>query len=298
MILEAHGPKFTLMRGLDPEKYIMTNSLRDADNWRAYTYAGESSEGRMQGDMGEVGYVCISLKDNSIIPIARGDEHHQGMDLLYDLAEGVRFNARGKKIKTAPLDFNPSDYYPIFALGNNYAYEGDQSKMVIAVKKFLSYGGKDRTIKGMGIPSQVMHLSDFVGAKGLAKIEHGKLAVIGEKIVNGFTNLANAIRNASDQSRVSTVAIFKQAVDLIKLLHSVNYELGVRFDDTPDKIRELQKTNDLTGLEELFFSFNGVKNSLHAELKKMVAEASRWNEDRINALWGDPELAIDMLGRI
>ena len=86
IISEAQGASFRLMPGLDPNKYVMTDSLRSVNKWWAYTYVGDSSPEGKPDTMGEVGYIMISLRDNTIIPIS----HHRGMDLLFDLASGVR----------------------------------------------------------------------------------------------------------------------------------------------------------------------------------------------------------------
>ena len=52
------------------------------------------------------------------------------------------------------------------------------------------------------------------------------------------------------------------------------------------------------------FGFRGIKNTIHVAIKKLVAKARSGDDmanfylDRARGLWGDVDLAIDMLGRI
>ncbi len=304
IITEAQAPKrasFRLHPALDPNNYVMTNSLRDHAKWRAMTYVGNNSNTGETGHLHEVGYIMISLVDDTIIPISRDDEHHMGRDLLYDLADGTYpYKKKSKKI-----DINPSDYIPIWKYGANYIYDQSEVKdMLIGLSKFLSYGGPDGVLVGThDYRGKMMHSSDFVAAGGFISIEQGKLAPVGQRVYDQFNQLARLIGQASDDDdRIKLRPVFLKAAELCKFLcGDINFlKLGI-FDmakEAAPKLREIQKANDLQALRELVFGFHGIKNTMHMYMKKVVKDNNKWSLDDLTAMWGDVDLAIDMLARM
>jgi hypothetical protein len=63
-----------------------------------------------------------------------------------------------------------------------------------------------------------------------------------------------------------------------------------------DNIKEL-KTKDLSidEIEKLFFDFHGIKNTMHTYIKDKKEDPFHKND--FIQIWGDVDLAIDMLGR-
>jgi hypothetical protein len=307
---------FRLHPGLSPEHYQITENLREFERWRVITHCGTSysedwikSQGLEKnldpGAMMEVGYIMISLKDDTIIPIARGDEHHRGYDVLSDeIAEECRRNGHS---------INTKDYIPIWGYGSNYIYHKSEiPDMLIALEKFLSYGGRDGPLQGSNdLRNLVMNSSEFVARKGKIAIKPGTLAPAGKIVHDELVKLASAIRAANPDQRSSVGAAFQAAKKFVQKVGDFSFYLNIDYktkvqeifyrDDK--KINELQKAGDLAGLEKLFFGFNGVKNEIHNAIRgcnerKRKGENPKYDDDRIEALWGDTKLAEDMLGRI
>ena len=74
---------------------------------------------------------------------------------------------------------------------------------------------------------------------------------------------------------------------------------------TQDTVRVLTLWRyERKGLQEAIFGFHGLKNVMHMNLKKLAAEAATGERMAVyylrdaKGIWGDVDLAIDMLGRI
>tara|TARA_B100000745_G_scaffold300550_1_gene255181 strand:- start:1320 stop:2210 length:891 start_codon:yes stop_codon:yes gene_type:complete len=291
-LLEARA-KFRLHPSLDASLYQITDNMAQVTKWRGPSYFKE------MGDDSDytIGYVMISLKDDTIIPIPRGDEHHRGYSVLYE-----------KEFR----DVNPKDYYPIFAIGNNYIFgEEDKKLMLAAAKKYFSYGGKDWALFGGNeFRNLSMLLSDFVKLNGDVTISKTKLPPSGQRIYSGFVTVAGLIRQARNSNRPSDIGkAFLATKKLLDMCHTFYMSIGTVGDfDKEDWIlaknrkafKELKKNQDIEGLEQALFGFGGLKNSIHAHLKTIhnKPEQSVW-DDNYRAMWGeDLELAINMLAQI
>jgi len=292
-ITESRKP-FRLHPGLNPEDYQITDNMRDVARWRCRIFAGDERDGQ-----NKVGYVMISLKDDTIVPIARGDEHHRGMDLMYDFQNG--YKKGGFRIDKVE-GLRASDYIPIWAHGQNYIYDPREiPNLLIAVRKFLSYGGIDGVLIGANqMSGKIVKLSTFVSLNGNLEIKAGTLAPIGQKIYDDMKKLADILRSIPiDADRITARPAFVQAAKILKEMPaSIIYKLGIDYDDfkeLPAKLRALQKDNDYKGLEELFFAYHGVKNKMHTFMKDN--KDNMWHDRELKGIWGDVDLAIDMLGR-
>lgn len=291
IVTEVKTSGFRLHPGLDPAKYVMTDNLGDVSSWKAYTYFANS--GGKKGAMDEVGYVMISLVDDTIIPIARGDEHHMGMDALYDLQRKVK-------------DLRADQYVPLYH-GSNYIFHREEiKKMLVACRKWLSYGGEDGTITGANdFTGTMLTMSHFIAGDGQFQITPGQLAPLGQAIFDAFKTLAAACSEARNSDKRSVLAkAGHSAIALLQLLakHRLNLPLKSEvLDGTPKLVREAVKEGDIQTLEELFFGMDGIKNTLHNSLrqtKKAIETKSWFFDERHNRnVWGDIDLAIAMLGR-
>lgn len=293
-LLETANAEFRLHPALDPQNYSMTNSLRDVRKWKALTYVANS--GGQVGDMGEVGYVMVSLTDNSIIPISREDEHNMGKDLLYDFMEGTY--TKPKK----PLPIDPESFYPVWPMANYVRDEKQAKALLPALKKYLAYGGNDGTVVGtQQMRGRMMHFSDFIATEGKVELVTGKLAPIGQRVYDHLDELSKMIAAAQDtDDRIKLQPIFRKAIELCRYLASdycfLKLDVMKMAEQAPKEIRVLQKANDLQGLRELIFGFDGIKNTMHRRMKK--AMENEWFAEDMQAIWGDTDLAIAMLGNL
>ena len=293
LIESAEAPKgFALAPFLDHANYQITDSLKDAPRWRAKILSANSGAyGQKVGQMDAVGYVMISKVDNTIVPIARADEHHCGADLLDALCQ-----------KTSG---NPDNYVPIYAIGNNYVYSScDIPKLLKVITKFVSYGGNPdlHLIGSNDLTGKCTTLGEFVESRGQVTVAPGKLNPAGRRAVEMIQQLSRTIGAAAQSvQRSKTGKSFTEAGNLIKF---IGFELGHGHSAAKgamDKLKQLAK-DDLDGLTELIFGFDGVKNKLHNELRayqaRVVAGESLWTDSYLKKTWGDIPLAIDMLGKI
>lgn len=110
----ALSASFKLPDAVPTSLFKLTNSMADVQKWKAKVLEN-NQQGVPKGEFDSVGYIMVSLVDNTIIPIARSDEHRKGfevMDCVYSEKYGI----------------NPSNYYPIFAIGNNYPYDKEDEQ--------------------------------------------------------------------------------------------------------------------------------------------------------------------------
>lgn len=284
---------FRLHPKLDPQNYQITDSLRGVKGWRAKVLAANSAGPNDKiGDWNEVGYIMISLTDNTIVPIARADEHNVGFDLMHDL--GIR----GK-------------YQPIYFGGGNYIYsESDIPTFKVALTKWLAWGGPDTYLSGSNsLHGKLIRFSDFVEHDGFMEIVPGEISPIAKRfmdVLRGAAEAMRAARNTPDKRSVVNAA-FVAALKVPQYLGTLGFNFlgGYTLDDL-DKlvtnIKTAKSENDVQRLEELIFGFDGIKNRIHNELRQNVRLAkegkpSYFFERDAKSLWGDPELAVDMLGR-
>lgn len=298
LITENEKSSFTLAKECDPSNYNITGSLRQVERWKAKIIAG-NSVGYTQdvGDWDDVGYVMINLHNNDIIPIARGDEHHTGFDLLYDM--GV----------------NTDHYCPLFN-GNNYVYnQQDVDKMIVAATKWMSYGGGDFMIIGSNsLTGKALFASQLIDMNNMEyTIEPNKMSMIGEKLFDGFVGIADALSEARNEPmniRKAQISYLK-ALDLVKLIKKIGY-FRLPFEKTKTltisdvmaidkKILELKRNHDgdTYELEMLIFGPNGLKNGMHNAIRRDNKKSGNIVFTDSYKIFGpDLELAVSKFGTI
>lgn len=267
---------FRLHPSLDSDKYQITNSLVQHSRWKAYSY--------YEKKMDDIGYIMISLNDDTIIPIARGDEHHRGYDLLYDMQN--------------KWDIDPESFVPVWKLGKNYFFDREDIKpMKVALRKFLAYGGVDGPIYGGNeFKKLMMFSSEFIDYNGdHVNIEHEGLAPVGQRVYDLLNGLGKTIQIASSTDRASiTGKAFQEAKTFMKTIYPL-YQLSVE-PKYYEEFNIIMKNKDLKELENFIFGFNGVKNTIHKYLKEISEQPDEWRKTDLRSLWGDIDLAIAMLG--
>jgi hypothetical protein len=291
IIAEAEAPSFKLAPGLDPQNYEISETFADVDRWKAMTYSGDSTIPR--GTLGKVGYVWISLKDNTIIPISRGDEHHEGAVMVHDL------------IRKKKLSINPSEYMPFWSLGNNYIYyRNTVPKWIAVIQKFLAWGGKNGVMKGSNDErGLLLDYRQFIEYEGTITLTQGKLNPLGQRFYDLHKALQDAILAAHGSDKASIVGKpFKLAADLVKFISELTFHapadgLG------PDKmkafvksLREVTKARDIQALSELMFGFNSPKRAFHEKIRHTGPKD--WAYSDLKAFWGDIEYAENLLAHI
>jgi hypothetical protein len=300
-LFEIISPKFILHPKLDPNNYKINSRLSDAKNWKAKVYLANSvgqNSTIEKGDFDQVRYILISITDNSIIPVAISDEHRMGDDLVYYFE---------RKIK----GFKFNDYKAISCDSGNYIYNKEQiSKWVIAIKKWLSYGGKNLVLTGTyDLSKAKVSFEEFAKTNGkcVLSITPGKLAFIGQKLYDAYQILAKSLSVVANKKPEEILprqynVIFKNAMNIVDLLDKHIFDGFLvaskpnEFDDLKIKVKQLHEEENIKGLEQLFFGFDSYKNRLHNELRTLEKKPDSYNN--LTATFGDIPLAVDMFGQL
>lgn len=296
-----HLQSFAIPSSLPQENFKITNSLKDIKNWKARILENNSGGKKLKvGDYDEVGYVMISLEDNTVIPIARSDEHHRGYDIMYEIYE-------------SKYKIHPSNFYSVWCLPNsaNYPYSKEEAdKLKDALIKCDEYGMDmdtskvylkyiDSLYKNKSYDESLISARDFISGKyGLASFGE-TVSLIGEKLVDAFKNLSNAFENTNVRGdipitqlkmavkKLYTVGSRIQLPDKFKLINPLDLE------EMMDIVEQYKsKYIDIQKLYKLFFGFNGFRNIFHQRLRKNIG-----NED-LNKQLGSVKVVIEMIGAI
>lgn len=248
-------------------KIEIDGDLGNVKKWKAKILLGNSmGKDHKIGDMDEVGYVAINIKTNEIVPIARADEHQTGYELLYHLSDkGI-------------IKSDPNDFITLFS-GNNYpdysVRREDMGRYVNAVKKWLDYGGENYPVimtEGERIDTD---MKEFVKSNGkpsgkpTEKEESvgGKLKPHAQESVKLFEDTAKSGAEVATNPAASK-KFLNQAKSLIQHLKSSKIGIDV-VDDLLKKAETDIDKEDVDGLQEHLFAFNGIKNFLHNYLREL-----------------------------
>jgi hypothetical protein len=306
IIMESRGG-FIIDPLLPQDDYFITDSIGDIKNWKARNHEdhmGQNAavDGERLGEMGPVGYVAISLTDNQIIPISRNDEHHTGYDLLWDLEKRYK------------IDVNK--YYTIWWDTNYISDKREISKLIMALKKYISYGGNGKSdIKGFNEYRHVrMSWQEFIAREGKVEKKPGvsEFAPYGKQFIDLFQNLADAIRAADgkDDKKLINIAFLAAAKTLKFIVMQNKYELSYLTTLKHEEIdavlgrygknlQTLRRDGNLQQMEEMFFDFGGLKNIFHNKISEILNNPSNgyiFGKDHLEMFWGDLELARGRLG--
>lgn len=284
------------------DNFKITNSLKDASKWKAKIIENNSNgdESIGIGDWNNIGYVMISLKDNTIIPIARADEHKRGYELLYELQEKYGINA--------------SDYYSVWCLKNsaNYPYnkeEGDLLKK--ALIKCKSYGMDlskslvymkyiDSLYRDKSYDDSMITAEDFIN-DNYQTVEKLNTSITntGNKLIDAFKLLSESFSKTNIRGKYSIVNINKAIKNLYnvgsKIILKDNFKLVSDMDleqmqEFVQQYKEGYYNNNQ--LSKVFFGFMGFRNNFHQRLRKNI------DNKMLEKQLGSVEKIIEIIGSI
>lgn len=196
-----NNESFSLPKTVPVKFFKITNNLNDVEKWRVKILQNNSSENKRLGSFDSVGYIMVSLVDNTIIPIARSDEHQRGYEIL-------------ETIYMDEYDIIPNNYYPIFCLGNNYPYYQDEAlKMKVALEKLKSYGYDLEKLHvsmyylSKGEDERYISGNNFLNEIETKETERKKIPVssLGKKLVKAFEDISSACEIQECQRRIKSV---------------------------------------------------------------------------------------------
>ena len=228
----------------------------------------------------------INVTNNTIVPIARSDEHHTGYDVLSEL-----------------VSESTSHFISLFN-GNNYFYGDDKDKYLIAVTNWLNYGGPNLSIKNVTEKNRpILTFKAFIESSGDFTIVKGKLAPLGSELYRLFAALSSEFRplenkEAQTITKSQVDKVFKRASTLLRFISLNLLNIEVDYDMVKSAMIELDarwSNSDVKWVEQVFFGMPSIKNSIHMGMRQAINPKSGYHGDAI-AVWGDLDLAIKMLG--
>ena len=289
--------KFRLNEKLNPKNYKITGDISNISNWKARIISNNSgSDDKKVGDWEEVGYVWISLVDNTIIPIARSDEHHQGYDCIaYDLHIGA------------------SDYYPVFLGGdfykegenNQYPYNEKEARQLKVALLKLQFFGRNLDTINVNLHytlhdwnAKPITATQFVEGKyGKEKYANAELTSLGEKLVKTLEKLSQTYQYTIEHQTTSD-RLFAVVNDLYELCNDIKLDRGgkifnsVMLDDIYEAMQQYDSGQGSRYLESALFYFGGIKNIIHNVLRKNIDNAN------LNKQLGNVSKIVEMIAAI
>lgn len=265
---EGVKKKFVIPKELRKNTRIPNRSLGlgAVRQWKTKVIVCNSCpEGVKVGDWDDVGYTMINYKTNEIIPIARADEHHTGYDLMWDYQE-------------QGIIQNVDDWISIF-WSNNFMFnepdEKEAKKKAIAFEKWLDYGGVNTNLMiylsyGYERRSTELDLKTYVDLKGNIsdlKTFIEKEGQLTDEAKDFIENLGYIIGyfnryHKGEESPKDLCDFVKRNLKLKGI--STFFEMATNF---KIKIERACNKFDVEEVEQLIFSHNGLKNSIHNRLR-------------------------------
>jgi hypothetical protein len=296
--------------------YELGLTLEDVRTWRAPILLGNSlGRDAKVGDMEGVGYVMVAIKGPPcFIPVAHSDEHNQGFDLLRKMA---------KQWKIQPSDFIALCPHHTGAYLHSMR---EAPQLVEALRRWhvargpevmITYAGYDdeRPARRWTIGSR-----DFLRGDGHPLPGKDGLLPTGQRFVDALTRIRDALVRLRDPSNALSFEIHDrggmrklaaaahETVDCASSMREVTYMLsraglfGFGHGATTEDARAIWHARldglldeaDVTGVETMFLRHDGLKNMVH----QAIRNATSISRDRLEEVFGDLDLANDIMGRI
>lgn len=273
----------------------VNGNLSDVGSWKAEVWLNNSGH-KKKGTLDDVGYVGFDYKTGTVVPVARADEHHVGYDLMSHLeAKGL--------IPT-------KKWVMIWAQkeGGNYAYQEELEGLVPVVKKWLELGGYDLTYSLSDSHHQIK-FSELVKNGAVLKEYRGELSPIGKQLINLLETVATLQRRSLSGSIVSSKQLSYAVSSIVKFVEEHALAIAMLGFNTREGIPKLKEAaaylaaNKITDKDDdhldVVLGFNGLKNALHKELKRIIEGTETLYAKYAKQLFGDDlELALKELNRI
>lgn len=284
---------FALPKGVPAADFVMPGSLGNLRNWRAKVQLNNQGTDLKRGAFDEVGYVMIDAAADELIPISRADEHHKGFDML--------------DLKRRKWRIDPERFHPVFGMSDYYLYNAAQiPEALAALGKFRAWGGPNLTVRGAyGDMRKVLTSFDgFLAAKGDVTVEPGKLAEVGAGFVARLDGLRKALCEAMERPDALAASRVRREARRLHATFEASRALGRVYqgkeEDDPFLTgwEALVEARDWRGLDRAVFSHYGFKQRMHDGVRVTIANPRHVFGDDVLAVFGDLDLANDMLGRM
>jgi len=267
----------------------ISGDLNHAEKWEAKVWLANSGKDTDT----KIGYIWINPKTGVLIPVARGDEHHKGWELI-DYFEEKGIIPRGQKWTPLWSNHNSATYV--------YEEEEHRGDTLEAIKKWREIGGPNLTVKSMYGDSFHVTMDDYIKAKGKPKSNwKGKIAPLGKKLISAFERLAKLYAKHHKDHTVGKRWIVQAGRWVLTVMQHWQHDYRNEREAAEKALVKLETEDDFDTFENAMFGVDGLKNKIHNSLRKAIedpdAYSARWEKDA----FGDIELAkaeFDRLGDI
>ena len=284
----------SLFPGVLAEHFEIPGNFSNIANWRARSFFKGTMRKPFSGPMEEVGYVMIHQNGKHIVPIARGDEHHVGYDLMFEFWK--------KRVRALV----PAEFLSFWGLGRNFIYSAEAlPPFQRAANTWLSNGGGDSIVTGdydgMNLTAMISDLvkGDFATGKAALSTE----TPISKRLCAAFAAISAGITKYQGAPTAGNAACTFRAADaLVALLsrmpeHMLYMDADEHLARVVQTLAECRAHDDPLPLEARLFSFGGLKNAIHLAMKGAVKGKGSFDSN-IRSLFGDIEAASARLASI
>lgn len=290
---------FKIPPKLKPFMLATQGDLGNAKNWKAKVSLANSGD---KNDTG-VRYIMIDTTSNLIVPVAMGDEHWSGNELLR------HYQTKGFVPRTGK-------WVPVNSWGNNYVVAEDAALMLAALKKFVQYGGDAAQPLYTYGNDDLGSIQQFIDGGGTLETPKVRgINISGSKIIDFLEKVSKdylVFTKLEDKHRQPTAdqveELFSYTEDQLRHIWLDWTKPGNPIQGfASDALEEVElargKTSDPTvatpSYHELFrtiLSGNGFKNKLHNALKRAKEGDSAFRD--FTQTFGDIPKAIEELNRL
>lgn len=245
----------------------VTDDVRDMAKWKVKIV--RANNGGKIGEWEEVGYIAISGKDNTLIPIARSDEHQSGFELLWYYQKKKVID----DVKNFETIFPLHNSY--FHLGNEISKENEyvQKMRLQAIKNWLKYTKVDSKVNLVGNGQWEGNFSKFVkdfdglsledaftfARTGVSAKDRGiiSLSKQGQQIVDYIEDIWKFYKKKNDLMFANIGYLLEKVKPYIK---------KDQFDKFYENYVVAEGHEDYDKGMDIVFAFWGIKNTIHTRL--------------------------------
>ena len=267
--------------------FKIKGDLSQAGEWKAKVLKGNTGQVKV-GAWDKVGYVLISLDSNTVIPIARCDEHHCGFEVLREIY---------LKQKLVPKE----RYEAVYAVGMNYIWRETVKTAVEGYRRFRSYGGRNGIVRGANeCRNYIATMDDVIAGNGNLSVDAGTLSAVGRYVVGQLEAIARGVV-------AKRKAVFGIAYDFIQWVCDGALETGRVIVLTEEdmlrwerEVLQAEAALNYERLSQVFFSFRGIKNNFHNRLRAALEDKGQNHFDRrdVTEFWGHLDAAMAEFHRL
>jgi hypothetical protein len=276
--------KLSVPKGVAKNVRGFDGTLANVKSWQAKIVLGNNlGKDKKKGGWDTVGYVMVNPTTGVVVPVACGDEHQTGTELLYHYQDLGYLNANG--------------FVPM-TTGFNYFDMSDPTFLKV-IKFWLDNGGPDGHVHDSRTREAGL-MSEWLAGAGKRIVEPGKLAAGGQAWIEALEDFSKAWAKLP-ADREPDEGLVKNLFDAAYAVRQIAYDWHFMWGSPGDVIDRLFTAQDYKGLGDVVLGMSGTKNKVHGKLKELIADPNDYETQDFKNFFGDLGVAkaeLDRLGGI